>query len=365
VLHDAAVEVHRRGVVVIGYGLAGRVFHAPLVDAAPDLEVAAIVTRHPARVAQARADFPHAEILADAPAALYGSERFDLAVVATPNEHHVPIALACIEAKIPVVVDKPLAPSWQDASELVERAEEAGVLLSVFQNRRYDGDFLTLRDVIGQGLLGRVDRFESRFERWRPVVEPARWREDPDPARAGGVLFDLGSHLIDQALLLFGAPRQVYAELDTRRRGGAVDDDVFVAITHASGVRSHLFASALAAQLGPRFRVLGNLAGYTKYGLDVQEGQLAAGLRPGDEGWGVGAADDDGVLGAGQEGRTVVTRAGSYEAFYAEMAGALVGQCPVPVDPRDAVTTLRVIGAAREAASTRRVVEFDERPMSP
>ncbi len=343
---------------MIGYGLAGRVFHAPLITATPTLEVVAIVTANSARVAQAHADYPDAEIVADTSSLFSGSRHLDLVVVATPNEYHVPITLQSIAVKVAVVVDKPLAPSSLAARELIARAEETGVLLSVFQNRRYDNDFLTLRSLLEAGRLGRVHRFESRYERWRPNVVPTRWREDPDPSRAGGFLFDLGAHVIDQALVLFGAPQYVYAELDSRRALSAVDDDAFVAITHVTGVRSHLFTSAIVAQLGPRFRVFGDRAGYTKYGLDVQETQLTEGLRPGDAGWGVEDPAHYGVLGAGDEHETIPTLAGSYETFYAEMAVALEGRGPVPVDPKDALATLKVIEAARRSAATRRVVEL-------
>ncbi len=350
--------VARHRVALVGYGLAGRVFHAPLIAATRKLELAAIVTANPDRVARARQDYPGVEVLADTTSLFSGSRHIDLVVVATPNEAHVPVALESIAAHVAVVVDKPLAPSSDAALELIARAGGAGVLLSVFQNRRYDGDFLTLRRLIQSGRLGRIQRFESRFERWRPVVDPTRWREDPDPARAGGLLFDLGAHLIDQALVLFGPARRVYAELDVRRSGAAVDDETFVAITHVSGVRSHLFASAVAGLPGPRFSVSGDRAGYRKPGMDVQESQLNKGLRPGDAGWGVEDPALSGLLGAGEEVESIPTAPGSYETFYGEMAVALEGGGPVPVDPNDALATLRVIEAARESAVTRRVVEL-------
>src|SRR5262249_42471240 len=159
-----------------------------------------------------------------------------------------------------------------------------GVLLTVFQNRRWDGDFLTVRQLLGSGQLGTVARFESRFERWRPKLSGG-WRESGDPEDAGGLLYDLGSHLVDQALLLFGAVTQIYAELDARRAGSRTDDDTFVALTHESGVRSHLWMSAVAAEPGPRFRIFGNEAAFTKYGLDVQEAALREGGDPRETGW--------------------------------------------------------------------------------
>jgi predicted dehydrogenase len=344
-------------VAIIGYGLAGRVFHAPLIAATPGLEVGAIVTANPRRAAQARTDYPEAEVLSDVNSVFVHAERFDLVVVATPNDVHVPLALRSIEAGIAVVVDKPLAVSVEDGLRLVERAQETGVLLTVFQNRRWDGDFLTLRRLLDEGRLGRVHRFESRFERWRPALRDS-WREDPNPIRGGGLLYDLGSHVIDQALVLFGPVVSVYAELDQRRNGTTVDDDVFIAMTHASGLRSHLWVGALVAQLGPRFRVLGDRGGYTTYGLDVQEPQLVAGLRPSSPNWGVEDPGDGGILGVGEEGEVVPTLPGAYERFYAEVAAALAGTAPLPVDPNDAVETLKIIEAVRHSAIDGVVVEL-------
>ncbi len=196
---------------IIGYGMAGRVFHAPLVAATPGLEVAVVVTGDAARTAQARADHPGADVVPDAEALLGRPDPVDLVVVAAPNQAHLPLARRSLAAGMAVVVDKPLAASAGEGRWLVEEADRTGGLLTVFQNRRWDGDFLTVRRLVAAGRLGRVHRFESRFERWRPYVRTGSWREDPDPARAGGQLFDLGSHLIDQALVLIGPATSVYA----------------------------------------------------------------------------------------------------------------------------------------------------------
>lgn len=347
-----------RRVGIIGYGLAGRVFHAPLIAATPGLEVDAIVTSDPGRAAQARKDYPEAEVVPDAGAIFARPDQLDLVVVATPNDSHVPLALLSIEAGVAVVIDKPLAAVAADGRRLIERSEAAGVLLTVFQNRRWDNDFLTLRSLLDENRLGRVHRFESRFERWRPQLRRDRWREDPDPARAGGLLYDLGAHVIDQALVLFGPVTSVYAELDRRRAGSVVDDDVFVALTHGGGVRSHLWVGALTPQLGPRFRVLGDRAGYTKYGLDVQEPQLVAGLFPRSPGWGVDTPSRDGVLGADEQLEVVPTLPGAYENFYAGLAEALAGDAPPPVDPWDALAVVEVIEAAKRSAADRTVVHL-------
>ncbi len=177
------------------------------------------------------------------------------------------LATTALKAGLPVVVDKPIAGTAAEARELAALAEQHSLLLSVFQNRRWDNDFLTLRKLIAEGELGDVWRFESRFERWRPQPKGG-WRESGDPAEIGGLLYDLGSHVVDQALALFGPAASVYAESDIRRPGAETDDDTFFALTHTNGVRSHLYVSATTAQLGPRFRVLGSKAGYVKYGLD-------------------------------------------------------------------------------------------------
>ncbi|HTX63208.1 MAG TPA: Gfo/Idh/MocA family oxidoreductase [Acidimicrobiales bacterium] len=274
-----------------------------------------------------------------------------MVVVATSNAAHVPIARRAVEAGVPVVVDKPLAPDSESARGLVRLAEGAGVLLTVFHNRRWDNDFLTVRALVASGRLGDVHRFESRFERWAPGLRQHSWREDPDPRAGAGLLLDLGSHLVDQALLLFGPAVVVSAELDRRRPGSKVDDDVFISLAHAGDVRSHLWASAMAPRAGPRFRVLGSEAGYVRYGLDPQEQQLKEGLRPGDAGWGAQPSEQDGTLGAGESAGVVPTAPGAYETFYSALVAALDGRAPPPVDPWDAVRVIETLEAARRAAA--------------
>jgi predicted dehydrogenase len=342
---------------LLGYGLAGRAFHAPLIAACPDLVLAAVVTRDPERRAALRAMYPDAEAL-DAPEQLWErAGSLDLVVVATPNRSHAPLARAALQAGLAVVVDKPLATSAAEARALLDEARACGRRLTVFQNRRWDGDFLTVRQLIADGALGAVHRLESRFERWNPVPRPG-WRESGDPADAGGLLFDLGSHLIDQAVQLFGPVRAVYGELDRRRPGVAIDDDAFVALTHASGVRSQLWMTRLAAQRAPRFRVLGDRATFVKYGLDGQEAAMAVGVVPGPEGWGEEPADRWGFLGEEGTAQPVATVPGNYPRFYAAMAAALRSDAPLPVDPDDAVTVLEIIEAARASSEHGRVVPF-------
>jgi predicted dehydrogenase len=342
---------------LLGYGLAGRVFHAPLIAACPDLVLAAVVTRDPERRAALRAVHPEAEPL-DTPEQLWArAGSVDIAVVATPNRSHLALARAALQAGLAVVVDKPIATTAAEARAMIDAARAAGRLLTVFLNRRWDGDFLTVRKLIGDGALGAVHRFESRFERWNPVVRPG-WRESGDPAEGGGLLLDLGSHLVDQAVQLFGPVRTVYGELDRRRAGVATDDDAFVALTHASGVRSHLWMSKVAAQRAPRFRVVGERAAFVKYGLDGQEPAMAVGVVPGSQGWGEEPADRWGFLGEEGTAQPVATLPGAYPWFYAALAAALRGDAPLPVDPADAVTTLDVLEAARASAEHGRVVRL-------
>ena len=340
---------------LIGYGPAGRFFHAPLLATTPGLELAAIVTSDATRGADALAAYPGVRIVPSADE--LWRLGLDLVVVASPNKTHVPLAAAALEAGSAVVVDKPIAVTSQEARGLVELAGKRELALSVFQNRRWDGDFRTVAALVGSGRLGRVHRFESRFERWRPQLKGG-WRELGDRTEGGGLLYDLGSHLVDQALTLFGPAASVYAEADVRRDGAQADDDTFIALTHTDGTRSHLWASATAADLGPRFRVLGSAAAYVAFGLDNQEDQLRAGKTPPDEGFGQTPQARYGRVGAQGAFETYPTLPGRYTDYYAAMAAALRGEGPVPVDPRDSVAALEVIEAARRSADSGRVVEL-------
>ncbi|MFE3520605.1 Gfo/Idh/MocA family oxidoreductase [Streptomyces sp. NPDC059161] len=347
---------------LVGFGLAGSVFHAPLIAATDGLVLDTVATSNPERQAQARAEYGEGLRLVDSPEELYDAG-IDLVVIASPNKTHVPIATDALEAGLPVVVDKPLAGTAAEARGLAALAEERGLLLSVFQNRRWDNDFLTLRSLLADGELGEVQRFESRFERWRPQPKGG-WRESGDPAEIGGLLYDLGSHVVDQALVLFGPALRVYAEADVRRPGAQADDDTFIAITHASGVRSHLYVSATTAQLGPRFRVLGSAAGYVKYGLDPQETALREGRRPSSGGpWGVEPESVWGRVGCGESpltggGRPLETLPGDYPAYYAAIVKALREGGEPPVTAHEAAAALDVLEAARRSAREGMTVEL-------
>jgi scyllo-inositol 2-dehydrogenase (NADP+) len=352
------------GVAIVGYGLAGRVFHVPLIAATPGLEVATVVTGSPVRAAQAQRDHLGVRVLARAEE-LWSGKPPGLVVVATPNEVHASLAAEAIDRGVPVVVDKPLAVSAAEAEALIARAQSAGVLLGVFHNRRWDSDQLTLRRMMAEDALGEVVRYESRFERWRPEPAGDSWRESTAPEVGGGQLLDLGPHLIDQALVLFGPVTHVYAEIEARR-GLPSDDDAFLALRHAQGTISHLHASSVTPSPGPRLRVQGTRAAFLVNGLDSQEEALRAGGRPDiTPDWGKARKWERGRLVAGEQSVPVPSEPGAWQRFYSLLEEALRSGGPPPVDPLDAVAGLRVIEAARRSANTRSVVALTERGHTP
>ena len=347
-------------VALIGYGLGGRAFHAPLIAVTPELRLTTIVTSNPERRAQAQADFPDARIVDSADAVWANANEHDVVVITTPNRSHVPLARAAIAVGVAVILDKPMAATAKDGRELVAEAARRGVPLAPYHNRRWDGELITTLHLIASGELGVVQRFESRLDRWRPGQVPSVWRERGAPEDAGGVLFDLGPHLIDQARVLFGPVRQVYAELEKRRPGAVVHDDVFIALRHASGVHSHLWASAVAAQLGARMRVLGTKAAYVKQNADVQEAALRSGVRADAPGFGEDPPEQWGRVGAGADTRLVATAKGSYATFYSQVVPWLRQGSPPPVDPADAIAVLDIIEAAQRSAAEATVVHFPQ-----
>lgn len=322
---------------LVGYGMAGRDFHGPLLRRAGAL-VTDVVTTDPGRVAAAGADWPGVRIHRDLDGLLDGA-RPDVLIVASPTARHAEHATAALDAGISVVVDKPLALDHDGAAAVVRRAEATGTPLTVFHNRRWDGEQLTLRRLLAEDRLGTVHRFERRWERWRPVPKN-RWRENAVGA-GGGLLLDLGPHLVDAALQLFGPVAAVRAEL--RALTTPAEDDVFLALEHASGTISHLWAGSLVGAPGPRTRVLGSAGAFLVPGHEDTPGPFDA-LDPG-----AGAA---GWLVRGGESTPVPTAPGEPADFYRAVARWLLGDGDVPVDPWDAVATAAVLDAARRSART-------------
>jgi predicted dehydrogenase len=336
---------------VVGYGLSGSVFHAPLIAADPRYSLDIIATSDAGRQAAASGRYPGASTVPDGDAVLALAGDLDLVVLGTPPATHYPLAKAALEAGLDVVVDKPFAVRSGEGQELIALAERLGRVLTVFQNRRWDGDFLTLRKLLASEALGRVTRFESSFERWSPEIAKA-WKAEATAADGGGVLFDLGTHLIDQALQLFGPATVVHAELEARRPDEKVDDDCFLVLRHESGVISHLTMNVLCAQQGPRFRVLGSAAGFTKHGVDPQEPYIVAGGSPLDADYGVEAPEWAGVLGRDGHLDALPTERGAYPEFYRILGdklldGGAASVLPLPVDPAGPVEALRIIEYAQ------------------
>lgn len=339
-------------VALIGFGLGGAAFHAPLIACTPRMRLATIVTRNPERRSQAAREHPQAKILDSAQAVLDRPQDYDVVVVTTSNDSHFSIAMAALAAGLPVVVDKPFAVHAAEGRQLIDEARQRNLLLTVYHNRRWDSEVLTVKRLLAEHAFGEVLRFESRLERWRPEPKGG-WRESGAPELGGGLLYDLGTHLIDQALYLFGPVTHVYAELDCRRPGMQVDDDTFIALTHASGVRSHLTATSLSAQPIARMRVLGTRAAYLKVHGDVQEAALRSGGRPDRPGWGEEPPERWGLLGVGDAAVPVRSEPGAYQQFYAGVVAALRDGAPPPVDPEDAVRGLEIIEVAKSQSQAK------------
>jgi scyllo-inositol 2-dehydrogenase (NADP+) len=325
---------------LVGYGLGGRVFHAPFLAADPDLSLDVVVTADPERSAQVRSEHPGARVVPDLAALLDRADDLDLVVVSTPPTRHADQVRAALEAGLHVVVDKPMTVHAAEARELVALAQQRGVMLTVFHNRRWDGDFRTLRRLVEDGALGTVRRLESRFETWKPV-ETKAWKQQGVDAGVG-VLYDLGVHLLDQALQLLGPVEDAAAELRRHRAAQGPDDDAFVALRHVGGAVSHLWMNTLTPLPGPRFRVLGSEAGFLSWGLDPQEAALREGARPTDARFGEreeGAA----VLGVSGQQRGVPLEAGCYADFYRGVVACLRDGAPPPVDPADGAAVIELV----------------------
>jgi scyllo-inositol 2-dehydrogenase (NADP+) len=342
---------------LIGYGLGGSAFHAPLVAATPGLRLAAVVTRDAGRRAEVQRRYPDARVVDDVAALWSMVDALDLVVVTSPNVTHVPYARTALEAGLHVVVDKPFAATAEEARTIGALAERVSRLAVPFQNRRWDGDFLTVQRLLREGTLGSIHRFESRFERLRATVKPG-WTQPGAAERCEGIVYDIGSHLVDQALHLFGPVIEVYAELAHRHPDVVVEDEAFLSLLHAGGVRTHLYMSAAAAQPGARFSVWGSRAAYVKHGLDGQEAALRAGSIPSGDEWGAEPREQWGTVGAGSEIHLQPTEHGAYPAFYAGVEQAIRGVAPPPVRVSDAAAYLDVIAAAHRSSRAGSIVRM-------
>lgn len=338
--------------VLVGHGYAGRTMHAPLIQAVPGLRLAGVVSGRPDAV---RADHPDMPVAPSLDAALAEHPGIRLVVIATPNDTHVPLARQALEAGRHVVLDKPVTVEAAEARALAALAEEKGLVASAFHNRRWDGDFLAARRLIADGTLGDLALFESRIDRFRPDVRD-RWRERPGPG--SGLWYDLGPHLVDQALVLFGRPDSVTADLGCQRTAeGAVD--WFHVLLRYGRLRVVLRASTLAAAPGPRLTLYGSGGAWVKEGMDLQEDQLKAGILPGAPGW-RGDTESATLTHPGADGALVAeaapVRSGDWTAYYAGVRDAVLGRAADPVPMREAADVMTIIEAAMESSGTGRTV---------
>lgn len=346
---------------LVGFGMAGRVFHAPTISAVDGLELAAVVERS-GREAERRyptvATYPSLEaMLADA--------SLELIVVATPNLTHAPLALEALEAGRHVVVDKPVGITSGEISTLAAASERTGRLLIPYHNRRWDNGFRTLQKLLKEESAGRVVFFESTFDRWRPGLRPGAWREKAIPG--SGILLDLGTHLVDEALQLFGVPLAVGAEVDCERDHAAANDAFTLRLRYA-GFSASLSANCLAAVSRPHYTVRGTKGAYVKWGLDPQEARLKETGRIEEPGWGVEPASGWGILTTDQEGslvsRPIEPIPGDYRLFYAGVRDAILGKSAPPVLPIDAWRAARVLEWAEQSSRERREIpcQWDDLP---
>ncbi len=330
---------------LVGYGFGGRYFHAPLLASAPGCDFAGVVTTSPARRAELAREHPGVRAY-DSLEAL-AADGVSAVAISTPAHTHAPVALQAIGLGMAVVCDKPFALTSAAAREVIAEAETAGVALSVYQNRRWDSDFLTLQQLIARGRLGEIQRFESAFERFEPTSGP--------PAAGGGILRDFGSHLVDQALLLFGPATTVHAEM---RHTADEPTGFFLSLHHRSGTRSHLSGDWREGAPAPRLRVSGTEGSYVVPTMDCQERHLIEGRSPAGEPdtWGVEDEADWGWIQRGDSREVVPSERGRWDSYYPAFAAAVRGERDVPVDPADAVRALEVIEAAERSAESGAVV---------
>ncbi len=342
---------------LVGFGLAGRAFHAPVIRAVPGLHLAAIVQRSGTEAAEKYPDVRIVRSLEE----LLSIREIRLIVIATPNDTHYAFARLCLEAGRDVVVDKPFTTTLAEAVALVQLAKDTGRLLTVYQNRRYDGDFQAIRKLVADGTLGRIVRFETSYDRFRPQLKPDAWRETRRPG--SGILFDIAPHLIDHALVLFGLPEAVTADVRIERENAAADDAFDITLHHSNGMRAVLRSSILAATPRPRFVLFGTRGSFVKQAFDPQENNLRRGIVPVDTPWGAEPEENWGVLtvpaGESFELRRIPSAACDYRDYYANVRDALLGRAAPAVTPEYALDVMRMLELARASSERRCTLPWD------
>jgi scyllo-inositol 2-dehydrogenase (NADP+) len=344
---------------LVGFGLAGQAFHAPVIRGVPGMELACILERRGTRAQEKYPDVRVARTLEE----LLADREIQLCVIATPNDSHFELARACLLAGRHVVVDKPFAPTLRESEELVRQAAKCERLITVYQDRRWDGDFGTVRKIVQSGALGTVVEYECRFDRFRPAPKANAWRERADQPGAG-VLFDLGPHVIDQALVLFGEPQAITASAFCERETSQVDDSFDVCLEYPV-LRAMARARIIAFAPGPHFLIHGTKGSFIKYGVDPQEARLRAGDFPQGTEWGTDWGEESesswGTLSlVGEPSVKVKTEHGDYRGFYANLRDAIEKKTALEVRPQQVLRTMRAIMLAHKSSRERRTVEWEE-----
>jgi len=339
---------------LIGFGLAGRSFHAPVIRAVPGLRLAAILQRSGNEAAERYPDVHIVRTLDE----LLAIKEIRLVVIATPNDSHFPLAKQCLAGGRDVLVDKPFTTTLEEAIALVQFAKQQGRLLTVYQNRRYDGDFQAIVQLAASGALGRIVRFESNYDRFRPQLRPGAWRERYGPGT--GIFFDIAPHLIDHALSLFGSPEALTADIRMERDGAVADDAFDLAFHYPRGLRADLRSSILAAVTRPRFLLHGTQGAFVKQSFDPQENNLRRGYIPTDTAWGAEPEENWGLLTLSENGTLTQRRVPSancdYRDFYANLRDAILGKAKLAVTPEWALDVMRLLELARKSSNERRTI---------
>jgi len=342
-------------IALIGFGKSAEIFHAPFIISNPDYKLTAVLERNSEK---SKTKYPFISIHKDI-MSLLSEEDIEVVVITTPNSTHYDYAKLSLFHNKHVIVEKPFTVTTQQADELIQIAGERKLLLSVYQNRRWDGDYITIRNLISSGTLGEISKFESHFDRYRPELKPNSWKEEPFPG--SGILYDLGSHLIDQCLQLFGVPKELYAEISKQREQSRIDDSFKLTLFYDS-VKCFLTAGMMIKEPQLRLRIQGSKGTYIKKGLDLQENDLINGADPRDLNWGHEPEENHGVIISAKNGvhieRKIAAIPGNYQLFYKNVYECIRNNKELAVKPEQARDVIRVIELAYDSSAKRRILPF-------
>jgi len=340
---------------IIGYGMSAQVFHAPFIHANPNFKISKIVERHKQK---SKEEYPYIDVVSSADD-LFQDESIQLVVITTPNESHYSLAKNALSAGKHVIIEKPLTITSKEANDLISIANDNGLILSVYQNRRWDGDFLTVKKILNQGSLGKLVEYESHFDRFRNYFKPDAWREKNVPG--SGILYDLGPHLIDHALQLFGNPNEVTADIHIQREGGQTDDHFEVKL-HYDQLKVTLKAGMLVREPSPRFLLYGTQGTFIKYGLDPQEADSKSGMSPLHPNWGVDDQSNWGTLNTNINGLhfrgKIETLRGCYQKFYENIYEVITNKKTLAVKPEEARNVIKIIEFAFQSSREKKTITF-------